>query len=46
MRVGREITGRTVRPFETFTLVAFLYLAMTLPLTLLVRYTERGLKTA
>ncbi len=46
MRVGREISGRTVRPFETFTLVAFLYLAMTLPLTLLVRYMERRLKVA
>jgi polar amino acid transport system permease protein len=46
MRAGREITGRTVRPFETYTLVAFLYLAMTLPLTLLVRYMERRLKTS
>jgi glutamine transport system permease protein len=45
MRAGREITGRTVRPFETFTLVAFLYLAMTLPLTMLVRWAERKLKT-
>jgi glutamine transport system permease protein len=45
MRAGREITGRTVRPFETFTLVAFLYLAMTLPLTMLVRWAEKKLKT-
>ena len=46
MRAGREITGRTIRPFETYTLVAFLYLSMTLPLTLLVRYIERRLKTS
>lgn len=44
MRAGREISGRTVRPFETFTLVAFLYLAMTLPLTMLVRYAEKRLR--
>ena len=44
MRVGREITGRTVRPFERFTLIAFLYLVMTLTLTLLVRYAERRLR--
>jgi polar amino acid transport system permease protein len=44
MRAGREITGRTVRPFETFTLVAFLYLAMTLPLTMLVRWAEKKLR--
>ena len=46
MRAGREITGRTIRPFETYTLVAFLYLCMTLPLTLLVRYLERRMKTS
>ena len=44
MRAGREITGRTIKPFETFTLVAFLYLAMTLPLTMLVRYAEKRLR--
>ena len=31
MRAGREITGTTVRPFETYTLVALFYLCMTLP---------------
>ncbi len=46
MRAGREITGTTVRPFETYTLVALLYLCMTLPLTLLVRAAERRMKTA
>jgi polar amino acid transport system permease protein len=45
MRAGREITGRTVRPFETYLLVALLYLCMTLPLTLLVRAIERRTKT-
>jgi His/Glu/Gln/Arg/opine family amino acid ABC transporter permease subunit len=46
MRAGREITGTTVRPFETYTLVALFYLCMTLPLTLLVRAAERRMKTA
>lgn len=46
MRAGREITGTTIRPFETYTLVALLYLCMTLPLTLLVRAAERRMKTA
>lgn len=46
MRSGREITGLTIMPFETYTLVALLYLTLTLPLTLLVRYAERKLKLA
>lgn len=46
MRAGREITGTTVRPFETYTLVVLGYLSMTLPLTLLVRAMERRMKTA
>jgi ABC-type amino acid transport system permease subunit len=33
-----------VRPFETYLLVALLYLCMTLPLTLLVRALERRTK--
>ena len=41
MRVGREITSRTFRSFEVLAVVALLYLAITLPLSLLVRYTER-----
>lgn len=41
MRVGREITSRTFRSFEVLTVVALMYLAITLPLSLLVRYTER-----
>lgn len=45
MRVGREIYGRTLKPFEVFTMVAFLYLALTLPLTLVVRFAERRFKT-
>lgn len=45
MRAGREITGRTPHPFETYMLVALLYLCMTLPLTLLVRAMERRMKT-
>lgn len=46
MRSGREITGLTIMPFETYTLVALLYLTLTLPLTMLVRYAERKLKLA
>lgn len=45
MRVGREISGRTLKPFETFTIVAFLYLTLTLPLTTVVRFSERRFKT-
>jgi len=45
MRAGREITGTTVRPFETYTLVAIMYLCMTLPLSLAVRSLERRMKT-
>ena len=41
MRVGREITSRTFRSFEVLAVVALLYLAITLPLSLVVRYTER-----
>lgn len=41
MRVGREITSRTFRSFEVLTVVALMYLAITLPLSLIVRYTER-----
>ena len=41
MRVGREITSKTFRSFEVLAVVALLYLAITLPLSLLVRYTER-----
>jgi polar amino acid transport system permease protein len=46
MRVGREINGRSLMPFETFGLVAIIYLAMTLPLSLIVRFGERKFKTA
>jgi len=46
MRVGREITSRTFRSFEVLTVVALLYLAITLPLSLLVRYTERRMSVS
>jgi polar amino acid transport system permease protein len=46
MRVGREIYGRTLRPFEIFSMVAFLYLTLTVPLTMLVRFAERRFKTS
>ncbi|MGQ9676705.1 MAG: amino acid ABC transporter permease [Chloroflexota bacterium] len=45
MRVGREIGGRTLKSFEIFTIVAFLYLTLTVPLTAIVRYAERRFKT-
>lgn len=45
MRVGREISGRTLQSFEVFTLVAFLYLTLTAPLTAVVRFAERRFKT-
>lgn len=46
MRVGREITSRTFRSFEVLTVVALLYLAITLPLSLLVRYAERRMSVS
>ncbi|MGC8890232.1 MAG: amino acid ABC transporter permease [bacterium] len=46
MRVGREITSRTFRSFEVLGVVALLYLAITLPLSLLVRYMERRMSTS
>jgi len=46
MRVGREITSRTFRSFEVLGVVALLYLAITLPLSLVVRYMERRMSTS
>lgn len=46
MRVGREITSRTFRSFEVLAIVAFMYLAITLPLSLIVRYTERRMSVS
>jgi len=45
MRVGREITSRTFRSFEVLGVVALLYLVITLPLSLVVRYMERRMST-
>ena len=38
---GKVYSASTFRFFETYTVVAFLYLTMTIVLSLLVRYTER-----
>jgi ABC-type amino acid transport system permease subunit len=46
MRVGREITSRTFRSFEVLAVVALMYLAITLPLSLIVRYTERRMSVS
>ncbi len=46
MRVGREITSRTFRSFEVLAIVALMYLAITLPLSLIVRYTERRMSVS
>lgn len=46
MRVGREITSRTFRSFEVLGVVALLYLAITLPLSLVVRYAERRMSVS
>lgn len=44
MRVGREITGRTLRPIEVFGYVSLIYLLMTLPLSQFVAHLERRFK--
>jgi polar amino acid transport system permease protein len=40
-QLGKLLRGRTFRTFETWNMVAFLYLTMTISLSLLVRFLER-----
>jgi len=46
MYMGKMIATDTYRPIETFTLVALIYLAFSLPVSQLVEYFERRRKAA
>ena len=45
-QLGKVYSASTFRFFETYNVVAFLYLVMTVGLALLVRWLERRLKIA
>lgn len=44
-QIGKVYSSGTFKFFETYNVVAFLYLTMTISLSLIVRYVERRLKT-
>ena len=44
-QIGKVYSSSTFKFFETYNVVAFLYLTMTISLSLIVRYIERRLKT-
>ncbi len=44
LRKGQVVITRTFRPFEVYTVIAILYLIMTLAISKLVSWSERKLK--
>ncbi len=46
MRVGQMITSRTYKPFEMYLAVGFLYLCMTIPMSIVASRIERRWKVA
>ena len=46
MRVGQMITSRTYKPFEMYLAVGFLYLCMTIPMSIIANRIERRWKVA
>ncbi len=45
LRKGQVVITRTFRPFEVYTVVALIYLVMTLVISKLVSWSERKLRT-